>query len=98
MITDRDIEKLKTIFVTKDDLKKELSNYPTKQDLKNELANYATKQDLEVFGDNIVKEITDIVTIFADKFDESMAEIKAIKIISQDHEKRLQLVEKRKMN
>ena len=72
MITNKDIEKLKTIFVT--------------------------KEDLAIFKNSIVKEITDIVTIFANKFDESIAEIKAIKIISNDHEKRLQHVEKRKMN
>jgi|SRR3989339_1957207 len=47
MISDKDINKLKTIFPTKDDLKKELRAYATKEDLKNELKGFATKADLK---------------------------------------------------
>jgi len=42
MITDHDIVKLKTIFVTKDDLKR----FATKDDLKR----FATKEDLKYFA------------------------------------------------
>src|SRR3989339_44097 len=47
MISDKDINKLKTIFPTKEDLKNELRAYATKEDLKNELRAYATKEDLK---------------------------------------------------
>ena len=48
MITDKDIQKLKTVFATKEDLnsfstKDDLKNFATKDDLKN----FATKDDLE---------------------------------------------------
>jgi hypothetical protein len=50
MITTSDINKLKTVFVTKDYLKKELSNYHTKDDLKKELSNYPTKEDAKNYA------------------------------------------------
>jgi len=60
MITDKDIEKLKKVFATKDDLigmekrfdkkfatKDDLKRFATKKDLKKELSAYATKDDLK---------------------------------------------------
>lgn len=41
-ITDKDVEKLKKTFATKDDLK----NFVTKDDLKQELSGFVTKVDL----------------------------------------------------
>lgn len=74
MITDKDITKLKKVFVTKDyfkkELKRELSNYPTKTDLKNELSNYATKEEMEKALDErtniMVKEIRTVIEIVGD--------------------------------
>jgi len=44
MITNKDIEKLKTVFATKEDLKR----FATKEDLDIRLAKYATKEDLDI--------------------------------------------------
>jgi len=63
MITTSDINKLKTVFVTKEyfkkELKKELNNYPTKDDLKNELSKYATQESQQdiVNGINTIIEM-----------------------------------------
>jgi len=51
MITDKDIEKLKKVFATKDDLigmeERFDKKFATKDDLKKELKAYATKDDLK---------------------------------------------------
>ncbi len=43
MITNKDIEKLKDVFATKEDLK----NFATKEDLANEVSKLSTKEDLD---------------------------------------------------
>ena len=76
MITTSDINKLKTVFVTKEyfkkELKKELNNYLTKDDLKNELKKYATKDDLKKELAIVINEITNVVTTLSEGIQESL--------------------------
>ncbi len=62
MITDKDITKLKKVFITKKDVKA----FATKDDLKKELKKYATKEDLENTSDGIVKEIHTVIEMIGD--------------------------------
>jgi len=101
MITTSDINKLKTVFVTKEDLKKELkkelSNYPTKDDLKNELQKYATKEELQLELKKqsafIVKEIADVVLTLSEGIQQSLNELKGHHDILENHEHRLDKLE-----
>lgn len=102
MITDKDIEKLKTVFATKDDLKSfaskaDLQSFATKADLRF----YATKDDLK----NGLSETTKVlVELIGDAADQVMKSIRdefklyreesiAIKKMVYSHELRLDKIE-----
>jgi hypothetical protein len=93
MITAGDINKLKTVFVTKDYLKKELSNYPTKEDLKNELKNYPTKDDLKKELAVVINEITNVVMTLSEGIQESLDRLKDHDSALKNHERRLDKIE-----
>lgn len=73
MITDNDIKKLKTVFLTKDEAKKfatkdDLKVFATKEDLKrfatkDDLKMYATKEDLKMYAtkEDLKKSASDTV-------------------------------------
>lgn len=86
MITDKDVQKLKKTFVTKDDLKKELSNY-------------ATKSDLQQMADDFAKTVTEIVGTWGEKLQDSIERLKINhQEVLDDHEKRITKLEERKTN
>ena len=78
MITDADIKKMKTVFLTKEEAKR----FATKEDLKR----FATKDDLK----KTIEDLTDIIT---GGFDRLYQLIKENSDIFNDHERRLDRVE-----
>lgn len=86
MITDKDIEKLKTVFATKDDLKQ----FATKADLieiRNELASKASKEDLRIYAtkadmnnqfNSFAREVAQMLTDFAEAIDKRFDRLEQI--------------------
>ncbi|MDO8609230.1 MAG: hypothetical protein Q7R95_01660 [bacterium] len=94
MITNKDVEKLKETFVTKDDLTKELAKYATKEDLRsttNELIELIKafrqelKEDIVNFKDSILTEIV--------KLREDIAVTTGYRDMIEDHETRISKLE-----
>lgn len=86
MLTNQDIAKLKTIFVTKEDLRREL---------KNELAKYVTKDDfVRVTGD-----ILDLIQSFRlemnERFETLFDHINESNATLNNHERRIEKLEEK---
>ncbi|MDD5593455.1 MAG: hypothetical protein PHG97_01770 [Candidatus Margulisbacteria bacterium] len=78
-ITNKDVEKLKEVFATKEDLKsfatkEDLKSFATKEDLKA----FATKEGLKVFAtkDELTTSINGLRTELIEKIDDSAKEVK----------------------
>lgn len=82
MITTSDINKLKTVFATKDDLRE------LRQELKQELKEETKKQS--VF---LVEEITNVISTLGEGIQNSLNQIKVHRDILKQHEHRLDKLE-----
>ena len=72
MITNKDIEKMKKVFATKDDLKnfatkndikginQEMNRFATKEDIKKELQKYATKENFKDLNKDLIRKIDQV--------------------------------------
>jgi hypothetical protein len=89
MITDTDIKKLKTIFVTKEELQE------VKIELKAEMIamRVELKQDLINLGNRIIKEVTHIVSGSAEQLDDHEKELAGHRVAIGKLEKRVQKIE-----
>lgn len=94
MITDSDIEKLKTVFATKEDLK----DFATKADLKE----FATKKDLDKCVTNVTFNVAidRLLEYINDTSESILAAINKADFAGRlnDHEQRIKHLEKGKTN